>query len=917
MLSIGKLTPGRASYYAEQLPGGADEYYQRDPTAVPAAWLGSAAGRLDLDGGVDPEAFRRLLDARHPGTGAPLGVPRTTDHRLAGFDLCFSAPKSVSVAWALAPPDTAEAIAGAHDRAVAQAVSVLETEVVRARRGTRAATLVETEGVVAAAFGHRSSRAGDPQIHTHVVVPNLTVTSDGRWSALAGDRVYRWAKTLGYLYQAALRAELTRTLGAEWGPVRNGAADLAGTDPHLLEEFSTRRAQITAAMERTGGASRQAAEIAALATRPAKDTTTDLASLRQHWADRASALRLDPPALQPGQGRPVPDRSADLAERMAAPDGLTSHSSTFDRRHVLQALAAGHPDGIDTPAALAAADAFLDRPDVVTLDAGHRGGPLYSTAELLEIETRLIDSAARRAATSRAAAVDGHIVARVLAARASLTDEQAAMVGSLTTSGAPVEVVVGRAGTGKTFALDAARAAWEAAGCHVIGTALAARAAAELEAGSGIASTTIDRLLADLDRPGPLSALPPQSVIVVDEAAMVGTRKLARLAAHAERAHAKLVLAGDHRQLPEIEAGGAYAALARTVPVNELTANRRQVEPWERAALAELRSGSVPDALDAYHRAGRIHLAGTAADARASMVADWFAAHRRGERAAMYALRRADVDDLNQRARAHLDAEGRLGPDRLTAAGREYATGEEVICLRNDRRLGVRNGTRSTVTAVDNTNRSVTLADGTVLPARYLDDGHVGHAYATTLHKAQGATVGRAFLLGSDTLYREAGYVGLSRARAASHLYIVAPETSGPDRDPADRPDPLADTIRRLATSRAQTLAADHIAAPGPAPARGPSRMPGISARRELLADPPAWLVATLGPPPATPEARARWARHAERLDAYRDIYQITDTAEPLGPRPDEAAQRRAWDLARLAIDEHHRSLELEQGLHL
>jgi ATP-dependent exoDNAse (exonuclease V) alpha subunit len=499
-----------------------------------------------------------------------------------------------------------------------------------------------------------------------------------------------------------------------------------------------------------------------------------------------------------------------------------------------------------------------------------------------------------------------------LADRPTLTDEQRAMVISLATSGAGVETVVGRAGAGKTYALDAARAAWQAAGYQVVGAALAARAAAELQAGSGIPSTTVDRLLADLDQPGPLSALRRGSVVVIDEAAMVGTRKLARLAAHAERADAKLVLIGDHRQIPEIEAGGAFAALTGAVPVSELAGNRRQVEAWERQALAELRAGSVPTALDAYRAAGRVHLAPTADTARERMVDDWWHSHLSGERAAMYAVRRVDVEDLNQRARQRLDQAGRLGFERMEAAGREFAVGDEVLCLRNDRRLGVRNGTRSTVTDLDRESRTVTLAEGIVLPAEYLEAGHLGYSYCTTVHKAQGSTVDRAFLLGSDTLYREAGYVGLSRAREANHLYFVSGDPHVADEAARD---PLAETIRHLSDSKAQTLA---LAQLEPRPTReAEERAPFLSAEKAaVLADPPQWAVEALGPPPVTEDDRRQWANHAERLNAYRDIYAITDQNDPLGPRPEEPTQRRAWDLAHLSILEHQRSLELDQGLH-
>ncbi len=983
MLSIGKLTGGRASYYVEQLPGGADEYYTRGGAETPAVWLGSASAALGLAGRVDPTSFGRVLAALDPASGEPLGVPRTTSRRLAGFDLCFSAPKSVSVAWGLADTAVAEVIAAAHDRAVAETLDVLESEVVRARRGKRAATLVETAGVVAAGFGHRSSRAGDPQLHTHVVVANLTVDGDGRWSALAGDRVYRWAKTLGYVYQASLRAGLVEALGVRFGPVRNGAADIAGVDPALVAVFSTRRAQIVAGMAAAGVSSRAGAEVAALATRVGKDRTVSLDELRSRWASTAASLAVDPPELG-APGRVPGDRVLDITAGMLAPDGLTGGSSVFDGRHVMQALAAGHVDGVHAGRVVAAAREFVARPEVVFVRDGRATGPVFSTVDLLEVEAGLVAGAARRV-NAGAGTVPASTLAGVLESRRSLHAEQKAMVEGLVTSGAGVQVVVGRAGSGKTFALDAARAAWEAAGYKVMGAALAARAAAELQAGSGIASTTVDRLLGELARPGPLSGLGPRAVLVVDEAGMVGTRKLAVLAAHAERAGAKLVLVGDPRQLPEIDAGGALSALSRTVPVVELAVNRRQSAEWERAALADLRSGAANSAVAAYRRAGRVTVAGSADAVREAMVDDWWQARNdpnttnvgaAGEEgvgeegvvvAAMYALRRGDVDDLNRRARARLDAAGFLGAERLEVAGRQFAVGDEVICGRNDRRLGVINGTRSTLRALDSAAGTVTLADGTVLDSGYLQAGYLAHSYATTIHKAQGATVEEAFLLGSDAMYREAGYVGMSRGRRSNRLYVVA---AGEERTPAGTalpgPDPLAATIRLLGQSRAQTLAAAQLAGPGMG---GPASR---AWRAVTLADPPDWLTGILGPPPVAAAARAAWVAQAERLAAYRDTFSdppaspatvdiprapgaagMSDAdsgtgstaadspAGVLGGRPSDPRQARAYDMALLGVsarawersvdlaptaasdggDGHHgiakRSLDYDRGLGL
>ena len=910
MLTIGKLTPGRAFYYVEQLPGGADEYYTGSEREEPGVWLGTAAETLGLDGRVRADDFRAVLDARHPATGELLGVPRTTAGRLAGFDLCFSAPKSVSVAWALGTPEVADAIAAAHDRAVARAVDALEAEVVRARRGAGGQRLIETEGIVAAAFGHRTSRAGDPQIHTHVVVANMTPDAAGRWTALDGGRVYRWAKTLGYLYQAELRAELTQTLGVRWGPMRNGAADLADIDTVALDAFSKRTAEIERA---TGGAvdlPLAVAKAVTLSTRGPKQAIPDLEVLRDRWHTEAAEIGLQPDDIG-GLLRGVRSNprvaTPELLPKLLRPQGLTCNASSFDRRDVLQALCAAHPAGAHIIDLRDRANQVLEHPDVVALSTDRPAGPRYTTAELLDIESRLLT---RAGAPSRPLAVAGveHIT-RALCERPSLSDEHRHMISSLTRSGAPVEVVIGRAGAGKTFALDAARAAWQASGHTVIGAALAARAAAELQAGTGIPSDTVDRLLDQLDRPGPLSGLAPNTVLVVDEAGMIGTRKLARLLDHAQHYQAKVVLAGDHRQLPEINAGGAFAALAHTVPTVELQHNHRQIHAWERDALAELRSGSVPQGFAAYHQAGRVTLAGGADQARQAMVADWWAAGQDGQNAVMYALRRADVDDLNRRARALLDGAGRLGLDRLAVAGREFAAGDRVLCLRNDRRLGVRNGTVATITAIHPESGEVTLDHRTRLPHRYLAGGHLGHAYAMTIHKAQGATVDRAFVLGSEGLYREAGYVGLSRARHATRLYIVAPT---PGRHAVVEVDPVVETIRRLGQSRAQQLAVEQL---NTHKALDPSQH--SPERTALLADPAPWLVDAIGPPPLSGPDRDRWAHTAERIAAYRDVHNIADKTNALGPQPQTLDQRRAWELARLSIDQFQRSIELDQGLHL
>lgn len=979
MLSIGKLTTPRVDYYLGSLTATTDEYYL-NPTEIPGRWTGALAPTLGLglDGQVNPDGFRSIIDGRHPGDDRPLIPGAGTAGRVSGFDLTFSAPKSVSVAWALSDPDTASVVAAAHDAAVGEAFAALEAEAVMARRGHGGTRQIPGLGLVGAAFTHRTSRCGDPQLHTHLVVANLTTDTHGRWSTPDGRVIYGWAKTVGYLYQTALRARLTETLGVTWGPVTKGSAEITGTTRAQRDRFSGRRTQVVAELDRLGYHSPRAARTATLATRPAKDRDVDLDGLRTLWAAQARQVDLEVAGVF---GRRRTPAQLDLTAELLGPGGLTANTTSFDRRNVLQGLAAGHRDGAHPDVLRATATALFARDDVIALaTTTPAGGRRHTTTELVAVEARLVEHALARQADSLGT-VTQRLVDQVLAERASLSPEQADMVTRLVTSGGGVDVVVGRAGTGKTFALDAARAAWETGGYRVIGTALAARAAAGLQAGAGIPSTTVDRLLAELDRPGPLAGLPPWTVIVVDEAGMIGTRKLDRLLTHAKRAHAKVVVVGDPRQLPEIDAGGALAALARRLTPIELSVNRRQTEAWERHALDELRTGTVTAAVAAYRTAGRITIAPSADTTRRALVDDWWAAHqtraehaavghagvgqsgpggeRRSSQTAMYALTRADVDDLNTRARAHLRHAGQLsGPD-VTVAGRDFAVGDQVLALRNDRRLRITNGTTGTLTAITPTGAVLDTTGGPVtVPGDYLTAGHLTHAYATTIHKAQGATVDQAFVLGSDHLYRQAGYVGLSRARNTTRLYIVGPQPPTPPPHHLEDPsgtrnhDGLRQLAVALATSKAQTLALDQLAAPGvdnPADHRDHQggRDQALPSRLSVLADPPEWAVDALGPPPLWGVDRERWADTATRVAAYRHAYnpdQSSPGREPtgrspepceqpvkhgdrdrcietaIGPEPAEPGQHRAWKLARISLTQtlaRGRDRDLDQGLHL
>jgi conjugative relaxase-like TrwC/TraI family protein len=337
VLSIGKLGQGQEAYYVETVAAGAEEYYVGAGEA-PGPWTGRSAARLGLTGEVDGADLAALLGHLAPSTGEPLTAGLSAP-KVAGFDLTFCAPKSVSLRWAFGSRDVAADVVAAHEAAVAAAFAVMEGEAARVRRGKAGCRGLDAEGLVAAAFRHRTSRAGDPHLHTHAVVANIGfLDEDGRWSALDARPLYRWAQAVGYLYEAHLRHELSRRLGVGWGPVRRGIADLAGTPRPAIDAFSTRRQEILEHLEAHGVAGGRAAQVATYATRRAKGSVPPTGDLRERWAAHAFALGLDLAAV--GDPAAHMDYGATAAsapiifDELAGPAGVTERRSTFDRRDV-------------------------------------------------------------------------------------------------------------------------------------------------------------------------------------------------------------------------------------------------------------------------------------------------------------------------------------------------------------------------------------------------------------------------------------------------------------------------------------------------------------------------------------------------------------------------------------------------------
>jgi len=493
-------------------------------------------------------------------------------------------------------------------------------------------------------------------------------------------------------------------------------------------------------------------------------------------------------------------------ERIIADPGvvlgaLTRQQSTFTRRDLARLVDRHTADAEQFAAALAKVEASSA---LVRLGEDGRGQERFTTREMLAAEQRMERAAATLAER------EGHRVdlRRRFLESATLGREQVLAFRHVTQA-QDLSVVVGYAGTGKSTMLGEARAAWEAEGFHVRGAALSGIAAEQLEAGAGIASRTVHSLLFQWEQGR--EGLTDRDVLVVDEAGMIGSRQMGRLLSQAEAAGAKVVLVGDPEQLQAIEAGAAFRAIAERVGAVEITEVRRQREGWQQQATRELATGRTAEALARYERAGMVRGHATLDAAKAAVIAGWEAARQEAPEARqiMLAYRREDVRDLNERARAVRQAAGELGADyrvQTERGERAFAVGERVYFLRNERSLGVKNGTLGTVTEIGSSAAGRGSASGGgnasgtgPVPGRgerlvvRLDDGrsvgfdvkdyaHIDHGYAATVHKSQGVTVDRTHVLASSHMDRHAAYVGLSRHRERVDLHWSADQVGSRER---------------------------------------------------------------------------------------------------------------------------------------
>ena len=758
---------------------------------------------------------------------------RPTATTIAGVDLTVSPTKSFSAAWALAPITTSRQLEELHHRAVTRMITYLETQAF-SRVGPGGVRNVEARGLVVAAFDHRSTRASDPDLHTHLVIANKVQATDGRWYALNTNLIYKAKVAASELYTATLEAGLAETFGIQFverttGRGKRPVREIDGIDPALNKRWSTRRGQIehrrdelAATFLADHGRPPTEVEMIALAqranleTRDVKPEPRSLAEQRTTWRVQAEQVlgaggvdRM----LAAAFGRepvhadtPTIDWLIDTSARVIGV--VEQERSTWQGWHVRaealrQARAAGVSTelldrvvetlvdlALETRSLRLAKDDPIEEPDALRRSDGQSvytipGMDWYTSSRILDAEDRIVAQAAR---------TDGPVVAReivdlalleALANGTPLTSGQRELVDAMARSGRRVQLAIAPAGTGKTTAMRTLGAAWAESGGTVVGLAPSAAAAKALADQLDVPCDTLAKLTWSLDHPEQpqpawMAAIGPDSLVIIDEAGMADTLSLDLAINHIVGRGGSVRLIGDDRQLSAIGAGGVLADIEAAHGACRLNEVLRFDDPAEAEASLALREGRA-EALGYYLDHDRIHVGDVATMAHAVLDA-WTQDHANGLDALMLAPTRDLVTELNRLAqRRRLEGRTMLGCGAGLADGSIAVAGDLVITRVNARQLPV--GSRDWVKNGDRWSVASVLPDGSMrvqslrtkhtvkLPANYVREW-VDLGYATTIHGAQGLTADSMHGLATGEESRQELYTMLTRGRQANHLYL-------------------------------------------------------------------------------------------------------------------------------------------------
>ena len=852
MLSIGKMSVGQHAYYDEL----AKEDYYLEGGEPPGKWIGQGASALNLSGEIKSKEFSDLFAGELRGKRL---VQQSESTRCAGWDLTFSAPKSVSVAWSQSDPDTAREIREAQQEAVETALEYIEQECGYTRRG-KGGRIVEKAKCIFSTFEHGTSRAEQPQLHTHALMINTCVRQDGTTGTLKTEKLYDHKMTAGAIYRAELAAQLQQRLGVDI--IRDGFSfKVAGVQDELCEHFSARRKEIEQALEEKGVSGAIASSIATLTTRTSKHHVSR-AKLIESWKETGIDYGWSTDQLESllGASQLQPEAIIkNLAELSAveAIEGVMDNQSCFTEKEAIRYTCENAQGrGVSAEYAIEAVREELQKEHLVRLGITD-GEHYYTTQEHLQIEQTMI-SDVHDLAQSDNMDVKAKAIDRAIRASAKenkpLTPQQEKAVRHILSGDGKITAITGDAGTGKTTILKPVREVLEASGYQVRGLALAGKAAQGLEEGSAIQSQTIASYLwqqdkirstwneqqekkqfeqwvgekkktLDLDKANNFNpvwnadkakqrflamkqneGMDERTVLVVDEAAMVDTRSFAKIVSYVKESGAKLVCIGDSKQLQAITQGGAFQAITEEIGQERLTEVFRQEGEEAKKTVQAMAKGNVREALTRYAKAGDLNVADDRGMALSRLVAEWSAkgCDRPAENL-MLGATNLDVFELNELAQAERMAREKLSTKSLKVGIYDFHENDRVVFTTPNKSLDVKNGTYGTVRRFNEILGTISIEIDQKEKKRtqvrtfsVKDYADIRLGYAVTTHKSQGATVENSFVLTNETMMdRQISYVQMSRAKQRTQIFTT--------RDQAG--DQLTDLVRRMQRDNIKELA--------------------------------------------------------------------------------------------------------------
>ena len=819
----------------EYMKRSATEYYiGADGTQKSCSrWVGNGSAVLGLQGNVDVKHMELLAMGIAPD-GTKLRQ-NAGDATRMGWDHTASSGKTVSLAVAIGNQLWKESIMEAHHSGVDAMVDYYGSiQQVRTGKGGMGEKL-QTTGVVASAHTHWCSRAHDMQIHTHVLQFNQAQGVDGKWRALDTELQKNHIKAAGalarcqeawVLKQKGFGIIKDKELDADGRETGNIFYDLAGIKKELCNKFSTRRNEIVEYQMAHGGTADQAS----LATRKDKDEPS-YEEMVKIWDQSLNDLRKEHPGLVPDSIESLIGLKSELGPEVQDHDilkQLHKHESSFTMAHVIERVASENVGRMDAKGALGEAQAFMLRNQIVELEPPKRGRldageRRFASQDMIDMELRIKDRALSRI-DDQSVRLDPKVVEQSIAKMEAkngfaFSDQQKNVIRHQTCDTGGTCVITGRAGAGKTTVSEPAVDAFRASGRNVIGVSTSWDAALKLEASAGIKSYSVEKLLHDLDKGN--MKLTNKDVVIFDEGGMAGTEAIDRIQAYTDKAHGKLIVQGDAKQIPPVVAGNPFVSLSQTVGAAEITAIMRQKDREDLKTAFFLYSDAerLGDRLmKRLEERGQLSAHDTRKQAIGKLAEDWVGSTRKDQDKIVIGGTNNEVRLLNEAIRAKRKDVGQLGEVEAKFEGKSggkwqnltLAEGDRIRFSERNKDLGTINGLQGIVEGVKQgrekdsfrlairTQSEIASKDGQLIQFDTADFKSLTYGYAGTVHKSQGQSIPEVYHLANPSMTdKNMQLVAFTRMKESYKMYGSA--------------DDLADMGRRISTERPKLNAIDQL----------------------------------------------------------------------------------------------------------